>query len=330
MQPLKERLHAPNEEVGKKWSYRIKEEFLRFFGDLKVFNAQPRLFLLPHLLTTFPFRFTLLHDPSSYKVKGDDMRKAMSDLRPGDILVRGFGNYVDGYFIPGFFSHAGLYLGKVDEETIDRHWSSVLSGSAIEEGDYAPPDEVKERAVYGEQMVIHSMKDGIFMEDLLNFCRCDYLAAVRFPESVARAPDAAQPYSGKDDIKRAFSGEEHEILRRLENNEAVPFVDIFPVMFKLALSQLGKEYDFGLDFASFKKMSCTEFVYYCTKSLEWCSNVHPVTESVMGIKAPGISPDGFAGTPHLLEAFVSSSVRDAGIMKDIRSRYPGPYGSLSR
>lgn len=123
------------------------------------------------------------------------------------------------------------------------------------------------------------MKDGIFMEDLLNFCRCDYLAAFRFPASVVRAADVIQPYSENPNIKEMFTGEELEIASRLERNETVPFVDIFPVMFKLALSQLGKEYDFTLDFSNFQKMSCTEFVYYCTKSLEWASK-HPVSHQI--------------------------------------------------
>lgn len=327
---IKQRKHAPRKEVEKKWSYKLKEEFLRFFGDVKLFDAQPRLFILPHLLTTFLFRRTLLHDPRSYQVKGTDMRSAMDCLMPGDILVRGYDNYVDGHFIPGFFSHAGLYLGKVDEGTIKQHWATALPGSTVKETDYAPLNEVLEKAEHGEQMVIHSMKDGIFMEDLLNFCRCDYMAAFRFPAPIVRAMDVKQPYSERADIKKTFTGEEHKIAKRLESNGTIPFADIFPVMFKLALSQLGKEYDFGLDFASFKKMSCTEFVYYCTKSLEWCSNVHPVTESVMGIEAPGISPDGFAGSIHLINAFTSDSVRNKGIIEEIRSRYPGPYGNFSR
>lgn len=330
MRPVKQRVHKPQQKVKEKWGYALKEAFLRFFGDLKLFDGQPRLFVLPHLLSTLPFGGTLLHDPRSYQVKGGDMRKAMADIKPGDILVRGFDNYVDGKFIPGFFSHAGLYLGKVDADTIHRHWNSTFPGSTISATDYAPIAEVLENAVCGEQMVIHSMKDGIFMEDLLNFCRCDYMVAVRFPEAVTRSADVQQPYSENEDIKKAFTGEEREIAGRLGNGAPVAFADTFPVMFKLALSQLGKEYDFGLDFSSFNKMSCTEFVYYCTKSLEWCSGVRPVDEKVFFIKAPGISPDGFAGSRELGVSFASQSVLDKGIIQIIRGRYPGPYGDFSR
>ncbi len=330
MNPLKQRKHKPAKNVEEKFGYALKETFLRFFGDLKFFGEQPRLFVLPHLLITTSIGGALLYDPRSYQVKGSDMRKAMADIQPGDILVRGFDNYVDGNFIPGFFSHVGLYLGKVDEETIRQHWSSAFSGSTISETDYAPLEEVLEKAVSGEQMVIHSMKDGIFMEDLLNFCRCDYMVAIRFPQSVARADFVQQPYSENSVIKTVFTGEELAIAGHLQNGAPVPFADTFPVIFKLALSQLGKKYDFGLDFSSFKKMSCTEFVYYCTKSLEWCSGVHPVIESVVGIKAPGISPDSFVGPPKLEISFASQSVLDMDIIRKIKDRYPGPYGGSFR
>jgi hypothetical protein len=224
----------------------------------------------------------------------------------------------------------------VDESTIDRYWKTRFAACAPGPKDYAELQEIKEKAVYGEQMVIHSMKDGIFMEDLLNFCRCDYMAAVRFPDSVTRSQDVQKPYSDKPAIKDVFTVEEKKIAERLENNSAVPFAEIFPVVFKLALSQLGKEYDFALDFSNFKKMSCTEFVYYCTKSLEWCHNVRPVTETVMFLKAPGISPDGFVGATspsravHLKSSFASDSVGSLGVVPEIQARYPGPYGDFSK
>jgi hypothetical protein len=174
------------------------------------------------------------------------------------------------------------------------------------------------------------MKDGIFMEDLLNFCRCDYMLGLRFPTSVTRAANVPSAYSDSEKIRNAFTAAELQIADQLKAGHAVPFAEVLPVMVKLALSQLGKAYDFGLDFSSFNKMSCTEFVYYCTKSLEWCAGVHPVVESVIGLTAPGISPDGFAGSPQLEVSFASQSVLDMNIISEIKARYPGPYGDFSR
>lgn len=330
MKPLKQRTHQPNQDVSAKFGYKLKEAFLRFLGDLKLFQGQPRFFIFPNFLLTLPFGSTLLYDSRSYRIKGDDMRIAMQDIQPGDILVRGFDDYVDGTFIPGFFSHAGLYLGKVDRETIKRHWNNSVAGSTVFEGDYAPIEEILEKAVFGEQMVIHSMKDGIFMEDLLNFCRCDYMAAVRFPQSVTRNSSLLTPYSESKVIKRTFTGEELEIAHRLLDQKPLSLPEVFPVIFKIALSQLGKKYDFALDFSSFKKMSCTEFVYFCTKSLEWCSGVHPTVESVAYLKAAGIAPDSFVASPKLEVSFASKSVMEKNVISQIKNRYPGPYGKFSR
>ena len=69
------------------------------FGDIKVFK----------------WPMFILYDPGSYRVKGEDMREVIQIIEPGDMLVRGYDNYLDGYFIPGYFSHAGLYVGEITE-----------------------------------------------------------------------------------------------------------------------------------------------------------------------------------------------------------------------
>ena len=39
-------------------------------------------------------------------------------------------------------------------------------------------------------MVIHTLAEGVLIEDLLNFCRTDYLTVLRFPEKIKKAPEA--------------------------------------------------------------------------------------------------------------------------------------------
>lgn len=41
------------------------------------------------------------------------MLEALRCLEPGDIVLRGFDNYLDGYFIddPNGYSHGGIYIG---------------------------------------------------------------------------------------------------------------------------------------------------------------------------------------------------------------------------
>lgn len=204
----------------------IRNGFLKFFGDLKV----------------FPFPMFLLYDPGSYLVKGDDIRNVITKIEAGDIMLRGYKNYLDGYFIPGFFSHAGLYLGEVKD--VNLHMSA----------------KGKEFYREGPQMVIHSMAEGIFMEDVINFCRCDYLMILRRN-------------------------------KRTEPNLNIE-ADNGPV-FTRALGSLGKGYDFKFDFSDFHHMSCTEFVYYCCEAFMEKYNVRLKTKRALFAKIELISPDDF-------------------------------------
>lgn len=204
----------------------IRNSFLKFFGDLKV----------------FPFPMFLLYDPGSYQVKGDDIRNVITKIEAGDIMLRGYKNYLDGYFIPGFFSHAGLYLGEVKD--VNLHMSP----------------KGKEFYREGPQMVIHSMAEGIFMEDVINFCRCDYLMILRRN-------------------------------KRTEPNLNIE-ADNGPV-FTRALGSLGKGYDFKFDFSDFHHMSCTEFVYYCCQPFIEKYKVRLKTKRALFAKIELISPDDF-------------------------------------
>ncbi len=76
--------------IGKIW-----QGFLTILGDVKV----------------FPFPMFVVYDPSSYRVKGYHTREAIKCLRPGDVVVRRYCNYLDGWFIPGKYSHSGIYVG---------------------------------------------------------------------------------------------------------------------------------------------------------------------------------------------------------------------------
>ena len=249
----------------------VIDKFLTFFGDLKV----------------FPFPMFLIYDPGSYRVKGEHIRELISTVRPGDILVRGYKNYLDGYFIPGYFSHAGLYLGPVEEK--DR--------------ELVPRPEGKKLFKTGEQMVVHAMAEGVLMEDLIQFCRCDYMAVLRFPHKIRRTSQA-QPLPIPDNL---YYPEEKSILQRLNGDEEIRFSEAFPVVFRVALENLGRPYDFNFDFANFARLSCTELVYFCAKCLGPFLNIAPVARRVLFIKKAMIPPDAFVRS-RLELIWTSSSV----------------------
>ncbi len=227
---------------------KIYNGFLNFFGDIKVFK----------------FPMFIVYDPGSYLVKGEDVRQVINLIKPGDMLVRGYINYLDGYFIPGFFSHAGLYLGEVKES--DRA--------------FVKPDEDFEFRI-GEQMVIHSMAEGVFMEDIINFCRCDYMVILR------RNPD-----------------------KESEAGRKVMFEDVF----KSALQNLGKGYDFKFDFTDYTKVSCTELVYVCCQGFMDDYDIKVIDRKVLFMKKRMIIPDDFVNSK-LDIVWKSKSVTDQRIRK---------------
>lgn len=111
--------------------YNVKSWFLTKFGDLKV----------------YPYPFFLVYHPTSFKVKGFHTRQIINAILPGDVVMRGYVNYLDGYFIPkgeSGCSHSGLYIG--------------------------------------EHTVVHSIAEGLSEVDIIDFCRADRIVVLRAPE----------------------------------------------------------------------------------------------------------------------------------------------------
>jgi len=129
--------------------YNIQKYVFRFIGDIKWSGIQR------------PFWFTI--NAVGYKLKGEHYREIVNLIQPGDILIRRFEGYIDKWFIPGFWNHAGLYIGN-DEEKIEQ--------------------------------VVHAVSDGVIQEDLLNFMRTDHMLILRAPEKTQEAIEKAKSIVG--------------------------------------------------------------------------------------------------------------------------------------
>ena len=77
----------------------LQTNFLKTIGDIKY----------------HPWPLFFIYDPKGFQVKGYEVREVINQVQPGDILLRGYDKYLSGLFIPGYFSHAALYVGEVKE-----------------------------------------------------------------------------------------------------------------------------------------------------------------------------------------------------------------------
>ena len=122
----------------------LKSKFLTIFGDIKVFK----------------YPLWIVYDPEQYQIAGAKLREILNTLQPGDIIARGYVKYLDGYFIPGKYSHTGVYIG-------------------------------------GDTM-IHSVAEGVCKVDVLDFLQCDRCCIIR-PKNRGAVPvaiDRAHMYLG--------------------------------------------------------------------------------------------------------------------------------------
>ena len=47
-----------------------------------------------------------------YSIRGNQIRQICNLVKPGDIILRGYKHYLDGFLIPGKYSHVGIYIGE--------------------------------------------------------------------------------------------------------------------------------------------------------------------------------------------------------------------------
>jgi len=105
--------------------YKIKSKVLKFVSDIRLYPLG-----------------IVLYGQTGYKIKGDDTRKILNIIQPGDVLLTRYDHYL-GYILNvlGFYGHAGIYIG--------------------------------------DNRVVHMMGDGIKNEDILTFARKDHIMILR-------------------------------------------------------------------------------------------------------------------------------------------------------
>jgi hypothetical protein len=225
----------------------------KVFGDIKVFRHP----------------MFIAYDPGGYQVTGQDLRRMLGHLAPGDILLRRFHGYLDGRFIPGRFTHAAIHCGALTEA--DRPAANV-GGFKV-----------------GPQMVVHALAPEVVVEDILTFARCDELAILRLPPVIR----AAVPRLPQGLPTRQFMPRESQIDAQLAAGGAVLRGAVVPQVIAAAVSSIGLEFDFDFRMGSYRRVYCSELVYRCLKSVQRFLTVRPTMHRAWFMARNSVVPDDF-------------------------------------
>lgn len=185
--------------------YTLQSKLFRFIGDIKWSGIK------------HPFWFTI--NAIGYGLKGADYRKVATIIQPGDILIRRFEGYIDKWFLPGFWNHAGVYVGGKKEE------------------------------------VVHAVSEGVIKEDILNFMRTDHMMILRPPigvkkKNIKRALERANSIVGKPyDFEFDFKD-----CNRFSCTELVAYCYPGLIRPKKRFSSLGKAVIIADDFKDCKRL----------------------------------------------------------------------------
>jgi len=164
-------------------------------------------------------------------VSQDQIQALPEELEPGDILLERREWYLTNAGIPGFWTHAALYIGTAEE-----------------------------RAAFFDDVETRRWLDGLGASDF------EAALAARFPESHARstASESGHPVRVLEAIAEgvSFTSLEHSgaadslaVLRpRLPKHERA-------IALMRAFGYAGRPYDYNFDFATDKALVCSELVF---------------------------------------------------------------------
>ena len=97
------------------------------------------------------------YKPNQHKVKGYEAEALRYMVEPGDIILRVHKGYISNLTISGYYGHAGLYVG-------DQNFPFIQDKIGV---------------VRKVPSMIHSVLNGVIIEPLSQFCRCDGICVLR-------------------------------------------------------------------------------------------------------------------------------------------------------
>ncbi len=126
-------------------------------------------------------------------IQAEQLERIKSELRPGDIVLQRREWYVGNAFLPGFWSHAALYVGSIedlrrlgiaDDAAVQGHLSAYLARTS--DG--------------SDRTVIEALSEGVVFNSLADSLHADHVAVLRpnlSEQQIARAIINAFEYHGR-------------------------------------------------------------------------------------------------------------------------------------
>jgi hypothetical protein len=207
--------------------------FLRRLGD----QAYGPLYDVQSTLAEWMGHTRMVDQP--FAIQGHQIEGIESELRPGDILLRRREWYLGNAFLPGFWSHAALYVGRIedlrrlgiaDHPTVQAHLTAYLASTS--DG--------------SDRTVIEALNEGVVFNSLAESLRADHVAVLRPNLSERRIAQAivnafeyhGRPYDFEFDfatadnlvctevVYRAYQGMLHFDLVRIMGRNTLPAAEI--------------------------------------------------------------------------------------------------------
>jgi hypothetical protein len=214
------------------WSASL-DLFLRRLGD----QAYAPLYEVQSALAEWMGDTRVVDQPPA--IHGQQIKRIESELRPGDILLQRREWYMANAFLPGFWSHAALYVGRIedlrrlgiaDHPTVQAHLTAYLASAS--DG--------------SDRTVIEALSEGVVFNSSAESLHADHVAVLRpnlSERQIAQAIVNAFEYHGRpydfefdfatadklvctEVVYRAYQGMLRFDLVRIMGRNTLPAADI--------------------------------------------------------------------------------------------------------
>ena len=164
------------------------------------------------------------------------------------------------------------------------------------------------------------MAEGVFTEDLIGFCRTDYMAVLRLPSRLVPMKDLSPFAFAPAESKSAAALLQDRLL---SSGEAGLELDsCWPGLKAEALAKLGAHYAVDFNFRNFNDLSCTEYVHWSLRSLQSVHGIAPHRERVFLVARTLISPDDLVKAKGSLEHVWASGATPTAALAKLGWRGP--------